>query len=621
MAKQEFQTEVSQLLQLIIHSLYSHKEIFLREIISNSSDAIDKLNYLSITDEKMKKISFTPQINIEFNEKEKTLTIKDNGIGMNKEDLTNHLGTIARSGTKNFLSQLSGDAKKDSNLIGQFGVGFYSCFMVSDNVDVITKKAGEDQAYKWNSDGKSGFTITECEKDTHGTDIILYLNDEGKEYASQWEIQQIVKKYSNHLAFPIYLHYEKAKYDKDGKEEGSELISEQINSASALWKRSKSELKEEDYNEFYKSLSMHDQQDPLMHMHTQAEGTIEYTSLFYIPQKSPFDMYQADYQPGVKLYVKRVFITGDDKDLLPPFLRFVRGIIDSEDLPLNVSREILQQNRILSNIKNASVKKILSEFEKLAKNDNEKYLQFINEYNRPLKEGIYSEPQYKDRLLELIRFKSTTENGLISLSSYVERMKEEQKSIYFITGKNEDNLRNSPLLETYHKKGIEVLIADGEIDEIVMPSIEKYKDFEIKSVNRSDSADELKDDEDKKIEENSQDIIARLKVALGDKVKDVTVSARLQESPSCVVSDKDEPNFQMQAIMKSLGQEPPEIKPILEINPKHSIIQSLDTNKDEVFTKDIAQLLLDQALLAEGMPLKEPNSFIKILNKIIEKSL
>src|ERR1700742_3291539 len=495
MSKREFQTEVSQLLQLIIHSLYSHPEIFLRELISNSSDALDKLRHLTLTEDVYKALPFDPRLDLD--EEKKTLSISDTGIGMNEEDLVSHLGTIARSGTKNFLSQLSGDAKKDSNLIGQFGVGFYSVFMVADTVEVISRKAGEEKTYKWSSDGKTGFDIEEVSgadaRKSAGTVVLIHFNDEGAQYANSWRLQEIVKKYSNHIAFPIFLTYDKSEWNAEKKESIKTRVTEQINTASAMWQRSKSELKDEDYKEFYKSLTG-DWEDPLFWFHPRAEGTLEYTTLFYIPAKAPLDLYQADYKGGVKLYVKRVFIMDDSKDLLPQYLRFVRGIIDSEDLPLNVSREILQQNRVLTSIKTASVKKILSELEKIAKNDPEKYLEFIAEYNRPLKEGLYGDYANRETLLDLIRFKSTKVDGLTSLADVMSRMKEGQKSIYFITGGSESLLRTSPLLEIYKKKDIEVLILDDEVDEIIFSGIDKYGDIELKSVNKASTSEDLKDE-------------------------------------------------------------------------------------------------------------------------------
>src|ERR1700723_2692373 len=429
MSKREFQTEVNQLLQLIIHSLYSHPEIFLRELISNSSDALDKLRHLTLVDDVYKAIPFTPRIDLELDEENSTLAIADTGIGMNEEDLVSHLGTIARSGTKNFLSQLSGDAKKDSNLIGQFGVGFYSAFMVADRVEVVSRKAGEDQAWRWISDGKSGFDIEPAQRDVSGTTILLHLNEEGKQYANSWRLQEIVKKYSNHIAFPIFLTYDKSEWNAEEKKSDKVRTTEQANAASALWRRSKSELKDEDYKELYKSITG-EWEDPLFWFHTRAEGSLDYTTLFYIPAKAPLDLYQSEYKGGVKLYVKRVFIMDDAKELLPQYLRFVRGIIDSEDLPLNVSREILQQNRVLTSIRTASVKKVLSELKSIAASKPEEYLKFISEYNRPLKEGLYGDYANREALLDLVRFKSTKVEGLTSLADVKSRMKEGRKSIY-----------------------------------------------------------------------------------------------------------------------------------------------------------------------------------------------
>src|SRR5579863_669686 len=388
MSKHEFQTEVNQLLHLIVHSLYSHPEIFLRELVSNASDALDKLKYLTLTEDPYKSLAFEPRIDLDLDEAQHSLTVSDTGIGMNDEDLVEHLGTIARSGTKNFLSNLSGDAKRDSNLIGQFGVGFYSVFMVADRVEVISRKAVEQQAWRWTSDGKTGFDLEPAEREQQGTTVTVYFNEEGKEYSNSWKLREIVKKYSNHIAFPIYLTADKSEWDEKEKRSIAKRTTEQINSASALCKRPKSELRDEDYKELYKTISG-DWEDPLFWFHTNAEGTMEYTTLFFVPAKAPFDLYQADYKPGVKLYVKRVFITDDSKELMPGYLRFLRGIIDSEDLPLNVSREILQQNKILSSIRNASVKKVLSELKSIASSKPEEYVKFIELYNRPLKEGLY----------------------------------------------------------------------------------------------------------------------------------------------------------------------------------------------------------------------------------------
>ena len=624
MSKRKFKTEVNQLLDLLIHSLYSHSEIFLRELISNSSDALDKLKYLTLTDEKFKDMEWSPRIDIVLEgDKKETLVIKDNGIGMNDGDLNDSLGTIARSGTKNFLSQLSGDAQKDSNLIGQFGVGFYSIFMVADHVDVITRKAGEDQAWKWSSDGRESYSLDEAERsEGFGTTVVLHLNDAGKEYANKWDLEQIIKKYSNHIAFPIHLHYTSSRYEGEGddKKEIKEDKIEQINAASALWKRSAREVKEEEYSEFYKSIS-NDMEDPMLKIHTRAEGTLEYNTLFFIPKKAPFDMYQADYKPGVKLYVKRVFITDDDKELLPTYLRFIRGVIDSEDLPLNVSREILQKNKVLASIKNASVKKILSELKNLSQKEEE-YKAFIDQYNRPLKEGVYSDYANKDELMELVRFKSTSVEGWTSLSEYVDRMVDDQKGIYYITGDNESTLRNSPLLEAYKKKGIEVLIMDDDIDEIVAPMMGTYKEKEMKAVNKSGSSEDLKTEEDKEKEKSVEPLLKKIKDALGDSVKDVVASSRLHESPSCIVADESDPTAQMQQMLKAMGQtDLPEIKPILEVNPDHVIVGRLKENSDKDLIDDISWLLLDQAILVEGASLKNPHDFTQRLNRIMEKAL
>ena len=637
MAKYEFQTEVNQLLHLIIHSLYSNKEIFLRELVSNASDALDKLKYLTVSDAALKNLQFNPRIDITFNEDAATptLTIRDTGIGMNEEDIKNNLGTIARSGTKAFLEQLAADDKKDSNLIGQFGVGFYSAFMVASKIEVISKKAGENTVWKWISDGKGEYELEQTDdsafpliddvpEGANGTCITLYLNNEDSEFASRWKIEDIIKRYSDHIAFPIYLHYIHKEYDDKGNEKSQAAKSEQINDASALWQKPKSELKDEDYKNFYKSLS-HDSTDPLLYVHTKAEGTLEYTTLFYVPAKAPFDMYHADYKPGVKLFVKRVFITEDEKELLPVYLRFVRGIIDSEDLPLNVSREILQQNRILNNIRSASVKKLLSEFKKLSENDKEKYETFIAEYNRPLKEGLYSDYEHRDELLELIRFRTTNEeNTWTSLADYVQRMKEGQKAIYYITGGDEKALRQSPHLEAYKAKGLEVLIMPDEIDDIVIPSVGKYKDWELKAANRAGSDEELSTDEEKKEakqkEKDFKPIVEKIKNALGDAVKEVRLSKRLADSPSCIVVDENDPSLQMERMMRAMGQQlRGEVKPILEINAEHPILQRLKDTDDEALIADTAFVLLDQALLLEGSTLKDTADFVKRLNKLLAR--
>tara|TARA_B110000003_G_scaffold272150_1_gene307486 strand:+ start:445 stop:2310 length:1866 start_codon:yes stop_codon:yes gene_type:complete len=621
LSQKPFQTEVSQLLKLIIHSLYSHKEIYLRELISNSSDAIDKLRYLTLTDEKYKEITFEPKITIEFEEGDNpTMTITDTGIGMSKKDLEDNLGTIAKSGTKNFLSKLSGDAKKDSQLIGQFGVGFYSSFMVAEKVDVVSLKAGKKEAWKWSSDGETGFEITKGVKKESGTSIKLYLNEEGKEFASRWKLEGLIKKYSDHIDAPIMLTYEDTEYDDKGKEKSKEIKTTQINDAKAFWTRSKNDLKKKDYNEFYKSLSQ-DSSDPLDYIHFRAEGNLEFTILFFIPSVASPDIYRADYQSGVKLYVNRVFITEDDKELLPSWLRFVKGIIDSSDLPLNVSREILQQNRVMAKIRSNSVKKILDKLKTIA-TKKEKYAGFFEQYGRLIKEGVYQDFEHKEALTDLLRFKSTKEEGLVSLREYVGRMREDQKSIYYITGQNEVSLKNSPLLEMYKGKDIEVLILDDEIDEIIITSVPKYDEKDLKSVKRSGAAEDFSEDKNEDSEKELKSVLKKLKKVLGEKVKDVKVSNRLSESPSCIVADENDPTAQMQEIMRSMGQaDMPQVKPILEVNPEHVIVKKLkDMTKKKSFD-DIAFLLFEQALIQEGVKLEDPAGFVERLNKVIAGTL
>ena len=621
LSQQPFQTEVSQLLKLIIHSLYSHKEIFLRELISNASDALDKLRYLTLTKDDYKSFSFDPKISLEFQDGDNpTLTITDSGIGMSKKELQDNLGTIARSGTKNFLSKLSGDAKKDSQLIGQFGVGFYSSFMVGDTVEVASKKAGNKEAWRWISDGQSGFEIKKDVKKDNGTSITIHLNDEGKEFASRWQIENLVKKYSDHIDFPIFLTYPEIDYDDEGKEKGRELKTDQVNDAKAFWTRSKNELKKKDYNEFYKSFS-NDIDDPFEWVHFRAEGNLEFTILFFIPKKASPDIYRADYQSGVKLYVNRVFITDDDKELLPPWLRFVRGIIDSSDLPLNVSREILQQNRIMAKIKSNSVKKILDKLKTIA-GDKDKYAKFFDQYGRLIKEGVYQDFEHKEALTDLLRFKSTKDDGLVSLREYVDRMREDQKSIYYITGQNQITLKNSPLLEMYDKKDIEVLILDDEIDEIIITGVPKYDEKELKAVNRSGAAEDFSESTDKETEKSLKPVLKKIKKVLGDRVKDVKASSRLSDSPSCIVADENDPTAQMQEMMRSMGQmDMPDIKPILEINPDHDIVSKLKEKTRQKSFDDIALLLYEQALIQEGVKLEDPAGFVERLNNVIVDTL
>lgn len=606
----EFKTEVNQLLQLMIHSLYSNKEIFLRELISNASDALDKLNLLTVSDDAYKKIKFEPRIEIKFDAKNKILSISDNGIGMNEDDLNNNLGTIAKSGTKSFLQSLSGDMKKDSQLIGQFGVGFYSAFMVADKVEVLSKKALDEKAFLWSSDASS-YDIKEAQKDEFGTTITLHLKDE--EFLNPYRIESIVTKYSNHIQFPIFMEKEEYLPAEDGKESKSELKIVQINTAKALWRQNKASLKQDDYDKFYEQ-NFHDSNKPLLSIHTKSEGKIEYNTLFYIPSVAPFDLYRTDYQSHLKLYVKRVFISDDDKNLLPTYLRFVRGIVDVEDLPLNVSREILQENIILKSVEEASVKKILNELEKLMNKDKEKYENFFVIFGKVLKEGLYGFSAERDKLLNLMLFKSLNENKLISLKEYKEKIKEEQKEIFYITGTNEALLKNSPLLESYKHKNIDVLILDDEIDSIIAPMLPEFEGLKFSAINKANEENKISEEEQK----DFASLIAKFKEILKDEVSDVLASSRLYDSPCCIVYDKDKPDFAMQQLLKQMGQDS-DIKPILELNLKHEILQKLKDN--ESYTHDVAILLLNMAKLNEGLGVKNAKEFNEILNKFITKAL
>ncbi|EMG86782.1 putative chaperone protein HtpG [Helicobacter pylori GAM114Ai] len=621
MSNQEytFQTEINQLLDLMIHSLYSNKEIFLRELISNASDALDKLNYLMLTDEKLKGLNTTPSIHLSFDSQKKTLTIKDNGIGMDKSDLIEHLGTIAKSGTKSFLSALSGDKKKDSALIGQFGVGFYSAFMVASKIVVQTKKVTSHQAYAWVSDGKGKFEISECVKEEQGTEITLFLKDEDSHFASRWEIDSVVKKYSEHIPFPIFLTYTDTKFEGEGdnKKEVREEKCEQINQASALWKMNKSELKDKDYKDFYQSFA-HDNSEPLSYIHNKVEGSLEYTTLFYIPSKAPFDLFRVDYKSGVKLYVKRVFITDDDKELLPSYLRFVKGVIDSEDLPLNVSREILQQNKILANIRSASVKKILSEIERLSK-DNKNYHKFYEPFGKVLKEGLYGDFENKEKLLELLRFYSKNQGKWISLKEYKENLKENQKSIYYLLGENLDLLKASPLLEKYAQKGYDVLLLSDEIDAFVMPGVNEYDKTPFRDASHSESLKELGLAEiHDEVKDQFKDLIKAFEENLKDEIKGVELSGHLT---SAVALIGDEPNAMMANWMRQMGQSVPESKKTLELNPNHAILQKLLKCEDKEQLSTFIWLLYDGAKLLEKGALKDAKSFNERLNSVLLKAL
>ncbi len=620
MAKHQFQTEIGQLLKLMTHSLYSNKEIFIRELVSNASDAIDKFNYLSLTDEAFKKDDWSGKIFIKLDKEDNSMTIGDNGIGMNEQDLMDHLGTIAKSGTKAFMENLTGDAKKDSNLIGQFGVGFYSVFMVADKVDVISKKAGEEQAYMFSTDGTGEYEVKPVTKDEHGTVIYIKLKDDEKEFLDKWRTQEVVKKYSNHIAYPIMLNYAEEETEGEGDEATTKIVnkSEQINAATALWTLPKSELKKEDYMEFYKTIG-HDSEEPLTYLHNRVEGSQEFTTLFYIPKTAPMDMYRADYTPGVKLYVKRVFITDDDKELLPPYLRFVKGIIDSEDLPLNVSRELLQENKILANIKQNATKKILQAIKKLKGEDADT---FVAQYNRVIKEGIYTDHLNKELLLDIVKYKSSSEDGLVTFEEYVSRGDSEKKEIYYITGEDEKVLRNSPLLEAYKKANIEVLIMDDkEVDSIVTPMIGSYKEWTLKDITTIDAPDSKTQEEKEEIEKEFKSLTEKIKEVLGEEVKEVKTTSRLTTSPSCVLKDPNDPMAGMAAMFAQMGQDIPETPLILEINPEHEMIKKLDSLEDKSLFDDLSWILLDSAKLSEGLEPKDKGAFASRVANLATKAI
>ena len=620
MAKHQFQTEIGQLLKLMTHSLYSNKEIFIRELVSNASDAIDKFNYLSLTNEAFKEENWSGKISIKLDKEDNSLTIGDNGIGMNETDLMDHLGTIAKSGTKAFMENLTGDAKKDSNLIGQFGVGFYSVFMVADKVDVISKKAGEEQAYMFSTDGTGEYEVKPVTKEEHGTVIYIKLKEDEKEFLEKRKTESVVKKYSNHIAYPIVLNYAQEETEGEGEEKVTKMVnkSEQINAATALWTLSKSDLKEEDYIEFYKTLA-HGDDAPLSYLHNRVEGANEFTTLFYIPKKAPMDMYRSDYEAGVKLYVKRVFITDDSKELLPVYLRFVKGIIDSEDLPLNVSRELLQENRILANIKQNSTKKILQTIKKF---NSEEMEIFTSQYNRMIKEGIYTDMVNRDLLLDIVRYKSSSEEGLVSFEEYVSRADSEKKEIYYIVGDDEKVLRNSPLLEAYKKANIEVLIMDDrEVDELVTPMIGEYGEWSLSDITLVEAPDAKSKEEQEEISKEFKALTDKIKDVLGDEVKEVKISTRLTTSPSCVIKDTSDPMASMAALFKQIGQSVPELKLILEINPDHEMIKKLDGVSDEKLFADIAWVLLDSAKLSEGLEPKDKGEFVSRITTLATKAL
>jgi molecular chaperone HtpG len=631
MAKHEFQTEATQILNLMIHSLYSNKEIFIRELVSNASDALDKLNMLVLTDANYKDVAFSPRIDIVADKEAKTLTIRDTGIGMNEEDLMNNLGTIAKSGTKAFLENLTGDQKEDSNLIGQFGVGFYACFMVADKVEVTTKKAGEDQALLWTSAGDGSFEIENTTQDGHGTTIVMHLKEDEDEFLESHRIDTIIKKYSNHIPFPIFMDKENfvaAVMDDEGKEElepsRTDMVNEQINKANALWTIAKKEISDDEYKDFYSSIA-HSSEEPLAWMHNKAEGAVEYTTLFYIPSKAPMDMFRVDYQTGIKLYINRVFITDDEKELMPTYLRFLRGIIDSKDLPLNVSREILQSNPTMDKIKKTSVKKVLSELSKMAKKDKEKYNTFYAEFGNVLKEGLYNDFDNREKILELMQFNTLNSNETVMIEEFVKNIDEEKKEIYYLTGKTSlAMLKSSPALERFKAKGIDVLVLNEEVDTIIFPMVTEYKEYKLIAV--ADAKFEESDEEKKAEEETAktyEGLAKEFKDALGDAVKSVETTADLTDSPVAIKTDKEDPAYQMAQMMKQMGQggDVPEPAPIFMINPNHELIKKLNDSSDLNLVNDAAHVLLDQAKLFDGQELSDTADFISRLNRIISKAI
>ncbi|WP_428739352.1 molecular chaperone HtpG [Sulfurimonas sp.] len=630
MATHKFQTEANQILNLMIHSLYSNKEIFLRELISNASDALDKLNMLHLTDDTYKTINFNPRIDLIPNKDEKTLTIIDSGIGMNEEDLMNNLGTIAKSGTKAFLESLSGDQKADSQLIGQFGVGFYAAFMVANKVEVTTRKAGEDKAFTWVSDGSGEFDIEEAAKESHGTEIKLFLNDDETEFTETYRLESLIKKYSNHIPFAIFMDKEDfipAKTDDEGNEtepSKTEVKNEQINKANALWSIAKSEVSDEEYKDFYQTIA-HSSEEPLTWMHNKAEGAIEYTTLFYIPNKAPMDIYRVDYQSGIKLYINRVFITDDEKELMPTYMRFLRGVIDSKDLPLNVSREILQSNAVMAKIKNASVKKVLSELAKMMKKEPEKYDTFYKEFGNVLKEGLYNDFANREKILELLKFHTLNGAEQTTIEEFVANVDQEKKEIYYITGKSSlDMLKKSPVLEKFKAKNIDVLILNEEVDTIIFPMVTEYKEYKL--VHVTDAKFE-ESEEDKKAKEELgkeyESFTTEIKELLGEEVKSVEVAPELVESAVAIKADKEDPSYMMAQMMKQMGQggDVPEPAPILQVNPNHDLIKKLKDSNDQNLIADAAHVLLDQAKLFDGQELKDTADFVTRLNRIIAKAL
>ncbi|MFO7746770.1 MAG: molecular chaperone HtpG [Orrella sp.] len=621
-----FQTEVKQLLNLMIHSLYSNREIFLREMISNAADACDKLRYAALDNDALYEGDSELRIEIEHDSNANTVTVRDNGIGMNRDDVISNLGTIARSGTADFLKQLSGEQQKDARLIGQFGVGFYSGFIVADDVTVRTRKAGSDKSegVEWRSKGEGEFTVADIERDSHGTEIILHLKDDAKEFADDYRLQGLVRKYSDHIEVPVRMPKTDTAKDDEGNEiEGSEVTTwETVNEATALWVRPKGEISDEEYQAFYKHVA-HDFSDPLTWSHNKVEGKLEYTSLLYVPGRAPFDLYERDGARGVKLYVQRVFIMDDAEQFLPLYLRFIKGVLDTRDLSLNVSRELLQQDPKVEKIKGALTKRALDMLKKLAK-DKEGYQTFWNTFGSVLKEGPGEDPANREKIAGLLRFSSTHTDSSTqdqSLADYIERMKEGQQKIYYIVADGFNAAKNSPHLEIFRKKGIEVLLLHDRIDEWLMSHLSEFDGKSMADVAKGElDLGDVEDEEEKKAQEETakskEDLVKRVKEALGDGVQEVKVTHRLTDSPACVVLPEHEMGFQMRRIMEAAGQPLPDVKPILELNPSHALVGRMESAEGDTFI-DLAHILLDQAIIAEGGHLDDPAAYVKRLNSVL----
>ncbi len=624
--KLAFQAEVKQLLQLMIHSLYSNKEIVLRELISNASDAADKLRFEGLSNGALYENDSDLKIRISYDKVNRTITVSDNGIGMNRDEVVRNIGTIAKSGTKEFIQNLTGDQAKDANLIGQFGVGFYSAFILADKVTLITRRAGEKEAVQWQSSGEGDFTIETVEKAGRGTDVILHLREGEDEFLNDWKLKTIIRKYSDHITLPIVMKKSEWKDGENG--EGGQMVptdeDETVNKASALWARSKNDITEEEYNEFYKHVS-HDFENPLAYTHSRVEGKQEYISLLYVPSKAPFDLYDRERRQGIKLYVKRVFIMEDAEKLMPQYLRFVRGVIDSADLPLNVSREILQDSRDVEAIKNGSVKKVLGLLEDLAENKPEEYAKFWDAFGRVMKEGPGEDWANKDKIASLLRFASThadNETQNVSLKDYIGRMKPEQEVIYYITADSFAAAKHSPHLEIFRKKGIEVLLMSDKVDEWLLGSLTEFEGKKLQSIAKGDLdlgklQDESEKEAQKKVEEEAKSLVERIKSTLGESVKEVRVTHRLTDSPACLVAGEHDVSGNLARILKAAGQKAPEAKPILEINPSHRLIERLKNESDEARFADYTHVVFDQALLAEGGQLDDPASFVRRMNSLI----